>query len=114
MQQRDKKQWIPLGLRHRSERIDVNELSQHLRRPAPTILSDRTRAPWRVPASCTPVGVRPVMWLVGTVLDFDLVQVEANIEAQRPAISRRVASAKGKVGRPNKVEQIRRRQECAR
>lgn len=114
MQQRDKKPWIPLGLRHRSERIDIHELSRHLQRPVSTILSDRHRAAWRVPATCTPLGVRPLMWLAGTVLDFDMAQVEANIEAQRPAISRRVATPRGKVGRPCKADQIRRRQEGAR
>ena len=92
----------PLAERHLDETIGVEELAAHWDKPAPSILSDRTRAPWRVPPICSPIGARPLRWRVGTVLAFDREQEEIALQVRREAMSRRIAKPVRSRGRPRK------------
>lgn len=104
------KSGLPLAQRHPDETIGIEEFASHWNKPASSILSDRTRAPWRVPPTCSPEGVRPLRWRVGTVLAFDREQEEKSFAAQREFTAKIAAQAPSRRrGRPNKAEQIRRR-----
>lgn len=77
--------------------LDVSDLAVLMRQAVPTILSNRTRAPERVPPSCEPPGAKQPLWILEDVLAWLR-------QHQRPV------GAKAKVGRPTKAEQIARRQ----
>lgn len=79
--------------------LDVADLAVLMRQAVPTILSNRTRAPERVPPSCQPPGAKQPLWLLDDVLAWLR-------EHQHPAEGR-------KVGRPTKAEQIAKRRAAA-
>lgn len=94
----------PLAQRHPDETVGVVDLAAHWDKPVSSILSDRTRAPWRVPPICSPEGVRPLRWRVGTVLAFDRTAEEkalAAVIAAPPTVPTR-----RRRGRPTKAEQL--------
>lgn len=82
--------------------LDVADLAVLMRQAVPTILSNRTRAPERVPPSCQPPGARQPLWLLEDVLAW-----LRQHQHQRPVSAK--AKVGAKVGRPTKADQIARR-----
>ena len=48
--------------------LGVESLSQLILQSTPTILANRSRAPWKLPPSCTPTSTRQPLWLLTDVL----------------------------------------------
>lgn len=100
----------PLVKRHPSEIVGLDELAAHWGKPPASIISDRVRAPWRVPPACSPAGVRPLRFRVGTILSFDAETEEKAYRARREARVRASATTqKKKRGRPSAAEKRARR-----
>lgn len=95
---------IPTYLRiePQSPTVDVDGLSQMLHRTRASILSDRTRAPQRVPPAYIAPGSRTPLWIVSEVLAW------LRTHPERPRADRKPAPRRP--GRPTKAEvQVRRR-----
>lgn len=90
-----------LRVQPQSPVTDVDGLSRLLCRSRSSILSDRTRAPDRVPPAYVAPGSRTPLWIVSEVLDW----LRAHPEHRRAAPQ---ASTR-RPGRPTKVEQRLRR-----
>lgn len=86
--------------------LDVSDLAVLMRRAVPTILSDRSRAPERVPPSCEPPGSKQPLWILDDVLAW-LRQHQRPVGA-KAKVGRQVG--RPTKGRPTKAEQIARRQ----
>lgn len=100
----------PLAERHPSDIVGLEELAEHWRKPASSIVSDRVRAPWRVPPTCSPEGARPLRFRVGTILAFDAAAEEKSCRARRELLARRDAPKLPKQrGRPKKAQALARR-----
>jgi len=83
------------GERSSLSTLDVDGLARLLHRSRASILSDRTRAPKRVPPAHVPPGTRQPIWLLDEVLDW-----------LRSSPSRRQASqTPRRPGRPTKAEE---------
>lgn len=76
--------------------VDVAGLSQMLHRTRASILSDRTRAPLRVPPAYVAPGSRTPLWIVSEVLAWLRAHPEQPRVAGKPAPRR--------PGRPTKAE----------
>lgn len=78
--------------------LDLNDLARLLHRERNTLKADRCRAPGRVPPACKIPGTKDPLWILPDVLDWLRQHPESE-------------SGSHKVGRPNKVDQVRRQQE---
>lgn len=85
--------------------VGVTGCARILRQSRATFLSNRTRAPWRVPPACTPPGSHRPVWIIGDVLDWLRQHQEQPVAP--PATHRRR-------GRPTKTEQASRAAQEAR
>lgn len=88
--------------------LGIAELSVLLKKSAPAIIADRSRAPHRVPPSCEPPGSKQPLWILEDVIAWlrshqrATAPVTATPAAPPPPPRRR--------GRPTKREQLERQQ----
>lgn len=81
--------------------LGIAELSVLLKKSAPAIIADRSRAPHRVPPSCEPPGSKQPLWILEDVIAW----LRGH---QRPVTP--VPSPPPRRGRPTKREQLERQQ----
>lgn len=85
--------------------VGVTGAARLCQRSRAAFLSDRTRAPWRVPPACTPPGSHRPVWIVRDVLDWLRKHQEQPVSPPEP---------KRRRGRPTKAEQASRSTQEAR
>ena len=79
------------------EYIGLCCLATLLRCSPQTILNNRTRAPWRVPPTCTPIGTRRLLWRKVDVDAWLASQVKPTAEPpRRPGRPRKAAKVAAK------------------
>lgn len=93
-----------MAARLQGEVWGLSELAAALKKSPRSILADRSRAPARVPPTCTPRGTRVLLWLKSDVLQW-LAGHRAPPAAATPTPSTTTA-APGRRGRPRKAERL--------
>ena len=95
--------------------LDVQGLAALLRKSVQTVARDVSRRPHCLPPPCTPIGVKPVLWLTADVAGWLRAVRDGRLRALGEQIERldrlHHRSDLGR-GRPSKAEQRRRRRLC--
>lgn len=83
--------------------LGIAELSVLLKKSAPAIIADRSRAPHRVPPSCEPPGSKQPLWILEDVIAWLRTHQRPTTAPTAPA-----AEPRPRRGRPTKREQLER------
>lgn len=86
--------------------LGIAELSVLLKKSAPAIIADRSRAPHRVPPSCEPPGSKQPLWILEDVIAWLRTHQRPTTAPTAPA----AAPPPRRRGRPTKREQLERQQ----
>lgn len=92
--------------------LGIAELSVLLKKSAPAIIADRSRAPHRVPPSCEPPGSKQPLWILEDVIAWLRSHQRATAPVTAtpaPAPAAELAPPRRR-GRPTKREQLERQQ----
>lgn len=89
--------------------LGIAELSVLLKKSAPAIIADRSRAPHRVPPSCEPPGSKQPLWILEDVIAWLRSHQRATATSSATAAPA-VEPRPRRRGRPTKREQLERQQ----
>ena len=87
--------------------LGIAELSVLLKKSAPAIIADRSRAPHRVPPSCEPPGSKQSLWILQDVIAWLRTHQRPTTAPTAPAAP---PPPPRRRGRPTKREQLERAQ----
>ena len=87
--------------------LGIAELSVLLKKSAPAIIADRSRAPHRVPPSCEPPGSKQPLWILEDVIAWLRTHQRPTTAPTAPAAP---PPPPRRRGRPTKREQLERQQ----